>query len=80
MTEEFRVLESTSGTKAVEVRWKVATLGEAKQVASRHNARTMLMEQDVPGSLRRASLVPNLPGELDQADSDSTAPGSNLHH
>jgi Transcription elongation factor, N-terminal len=80
MTEEYRVLESTSGTKRVEVRWKVATLEEAKQVASRHNARTILMEQDVPRSLRRRQPSTGSPGELDQANSDSIAPGSNLHH
>ncbi len=29
-TEEYRVLESTSGTKRIEVRWRDATLEEAK--------------------------------------------------
>jgi hypothetical protein len=79
-TEEYRVLESTSGTKRIEVRWRDATLEEAKQVASRHNSRTILMEQDVPSSLRRVSLVPDLSPELDQTESASIAPARNLHH
>ncbi len=80
MAEEYRVLESTSGTKPVEVRWTSATLEEAKQVASRNNARAYFVEQDVPGSLRRASLVPELTSERDHTYSDSTVPASNLHH
>lgn len=64
-TEEYRVLQSMSGTKRVEVRWRAATLEEAAQVAGRHNARTTLLERELPraAAIDGASLVPDLPGK-----------------
>jgi len=61
-TEEYRLLQSMSGTKHVEVRWRVATLEEACQVASRHNARTTLLARELPhtATIDGAALVPDL--------------------
>jgi hypothetical protein len=62
-TEEYRVLQSMSGTRRVEVRWRAATLDEACQVASRHNARATLLARELPqaGGIDGAALVPELP-------------------
>jgi len=62
-TEDYRVLQSMSGTKRVEVRWRSATLEEACKVASRHNARTTLLARELPqaGAIDGAALVPELP-------------------
>ena len=61
-TEEYRLLQSMSGTKHVEVRWRAATLEEACQVASRHNARTTLLARELPhtATIDGAALVPDL--------------------
>jgi hypothetical protein len=61
--EDYRVLQSMSGTKRVEVRWRPATLEDACQVASRHNARTTLLARELPhaGMIDGAGLVPELP-------------------
>jgi hypothetical protein len=61
-TEDYRLLQSMSGTKHVEVRWRVATLEEACQVASRHNARTTLLARELPhtATIDGAALVPDL--------------------
>lgn len=62
-TEDYRVLQSMSGTKRVEVRWRAATLEEAAQVAGRHNARATLLARELPhaGTIDGAALVPELP-------------------
>src|SRR3974390_3632654 len=61
-TEEYRLLQSMSGTKHVEVRWRAATLEEACQVVSRHNARTTLLARELPhtATIDGAALVPDL--------------------
>lgn len=37
--EEYRMLQSSSGARRLEFRWREATLAEAKQVTAVHNAR-----------------------------------------
>jgi hypothetical protein len=59
-TEEYRVLQSMSGTKHVEVRWRHAMLEEAKRVASWNNSRAAILDLPLPESIRSATLVPNL--------------------
>jgi hypothetical protein len=61
--EDYRVLQSMSGTKRVEVRWRVATLEEAAQIAGRHNARATLLARELPhaDTIDGAKLVPELP-------------------
>jgi hypothetical protein len=61
--EDYRVLQSMSGTKRVEVRWRPATLEDACHVASRHNARTTLLARELPQSatIDGTTLVPELP-------------------
>ncbi len=58
-TEEYRVLQSMSGTKHVEVRWRHATLDEAKRVASWNNS-PAIRDLPLPESIRTATLVPSL--------------------
>jgi hypothetical protein len=62
-TEEYRVLQSMSGTKHVEVRWRTATLEEAAKVAGRHNAHATLLAREIPHArtIEGATLVPDLP-------------------
>ncbi len=62
-TEEYRVLQSMSGTKRVEVRWRAATLEDAAQVAGLHNARSTLLARELPPApeLEGTTLVPELP-------------------
>ncbi len=59
-TEEYRVLQSMSETKHVEVRWRHATLDEAKRVASGNNSRAAIRDLPLPESIRAATLVPSL--------------------
>ena len=61
--EDYRVLQSMSGTKRIEVRWRVATLEEAARVAGRHNAHATLLARELPhaGTIDGAALVPDLP-------------------
>jgi hypothetical protein len=59
-TEDFRVLRSMSGAKRVEVRWRPATLEEAKRVASWSNNRDSAFSLPLPGTTDAASLVPEL--------------------
>jgi hypothetical protein len=60
-TEEYRVLQSMSGTKRVEVRWRAATLEEACQVAGRHNTGSTPLERELPlaATIDGAALVPD---------------------
>ncbi len=62
-TEEYRVLQSLSGTKHVEVRWRPATLDEAKRIASWNNSRETILTLPLPDAVRDASLVPTLTQE-----------------
>lgn len=71
-TEEFRVLQSPSGTKRVEVRWRPAVIEEAKRVASATNSRDTIFSLPLPASARAASLVPSLPEQ-------EPLPGGNVH-
>ncbi len=60
--EEYRVFESKiSGTKRVEFRWRAATLEDAKQVASLHNAKMRLLDPELPTWMSDPTLVPELP-------------------
>ncbi len=60
--EEYRVFESKiSGAKRVEFRWRAATLEDAKQVASLHNAKMRLLDPELPTWMRDPTLVPELP-------------------
>ncbi len=68
-TEEYRVLQGMSGTKHVEVRWRHATLDEAKRVASWNNSRAAIRDLPLPESIRTATLVPSL------SDAEPTAAG-----
>jgi hypothetical protein len=69
-SEDFRVLQSMSGTKRVEVRWRPATLEEAKRVASWNNSRDTIFSLPLPQSTRTPSLVPALPHEQPAPQSD----------
>ena len=62
-TEEYRVLQSMSGTKRVEVRWRAATLEEAAKVAGRYNAHATLLARELPyaRTIDGTTLVPDLP-------------------
>ncbi len=65
--EEYRVFESKiSGTKRVEFRWRAATLEDAKQVASLHNAKRRLLDPELPTSVRHPTLVPELPDDTER--------------
>lgn len=46
--EEFCVVESPIGTKYARLRWRNASLAEAKQVASRQNQTGILLQQELP--------------------------------
>jgi hypothetical protein len=59
-TEEYRVLQSPSGTKHVEVRWRAATLDEAKRVASWNNSRETILSLPLSESIRAAVSAPSL--------------------
>lgn len=59
-TEEYRVLQSVSGTKHVEVRWRAATLDEAKRVASWNNSRETILSLPLSESIRAAVSAPSL--------------------
>jgi hypothetical protein len=59
-TEEYRVLQSLSGTKHVEVRWRPATLEDAKRITSWNNSRTGILDLPLPESVRTEMLVPSL--------------------
>lgn len=47
-SEEYRVLQSMSGTKRIELRWRDATLAEAKRLVVRHNAGAMAFDRELP--------------------------------
>jgi hypothetical protein len=57
-TEEYRVLQTVSGTKHVEVRWRPATLDEAKRVARWNNSRETILGLPLTEPVRAATLVP----------------------
>jgi hypothetical protein len=69
-TEEYRVLQSMSGTRHVEVRWRLATLEEAKRVASWNNSRETILGLPVSESIRTAALAPSLVPAEPLADGD----------
>ncbi len=59
-TEEYRVLESLSGTRHIEVRWRPALLEEAKRVARYNNTRDAIIGLPLHKPLPTPSLVPSL--------------------
>lgn len=69
-TEEYRVLQSMSGTRHVEVRWRLATLEEAKRIARWNNTRDTIVGLPIPEPTRAASLIPSLPAETPLAGGD----------
>lgn len=56
--EEVRTLESASGTKRTQFRWRNPTLAETKHVATSYNEPTVWQAARPPSSLQPASLVP----------------------
>jgi hypothetical protein len=55
--EEHRLLQSSSGTRRVEVRWRDATLAEAKHVATLHNFRPTASDGELSASIRDVRAV-----------------------
>jgi len=49
--EEYRFLQSSTGARRIEVRWRDATLAEAKQVAALHNARPTILGGELSTSI-----------------------------
>lgn len=69
--EEYRFLQSSGGTRRVEVRWRDATLAEAKQVTTLHNALPTILDRELSASIR---------GDLAAARSASEIPGARSLH
>lgn len=73
--EEFCVVESPVGTKHARLRWRNASLAEAKQVATRQNQTGILLPRELPTSLSaprlehqlRITKRVNLPSEVEQS-------------
>lgn len=55
--EEYCVFQSHAGTKHVAVRWRDASLAEARQVAARHNAVGLSFERELPVITQAPKLV-----------------------
>lgn len=55
--EEYCVFQSPAGTKHVAVRWRDASLAEARHVASRHNAMGITFERELPVINQAPKLV-----------------------
>jgi len=73
------VLQSVSGTKHVEVRWRPATLEEAKRIARWNNSRETILDLPLPEPVRAATLVPSVTHESLVA-SDEHAPIPERRH
>jgi hypothetical protein len=50
--EEYRFLQSSAGTRRVEVRWRNATLAEAKSVTALHNTLPSISDRGLSTSIR----------------------------
>ncbi len=73
-SEEYRLFQSLSDTKRVEVRWRRATLEEAKRVASLNNTRAAILDLALPEPIRRPPPAPTPPHEeLSQAGTHTPA-------
>lgn len=71
--EEYRLLQSLSGTRRVDMRWRKATLAETKHVVSRYNANSVLIFGELPAPVRSASIVPRL------APAEPVSPAALIH-
>jgi hypothetical protein len=67
--EEYRFLQSSTGARRIEVRWRDATLAEAKQVASLHNARPRMLGGESGASIRDDLAVARSESEIPEARS-----------